>query len=1413
MKRALRWAKRIALGVLAFAVLAVAITIGALHTQWGRDRVRRLVEDQLQAAFPGSTIGRIDGSVLGELIVRDVTLVGRDHRPLVTIETFRLRAAILPLFGKTARVEQVTADGVVVYAHDQGPAPARPAAPPAASEPATWSIELPSITVERARVEIETASGTEQIEELAAGVSLSLRAGEPLIASVRASARWRAQPIALDAVLASGDRLAVPYAVALLGGARALAIGVEVDGARGAGHVAAFAPAALVSQLGGPDLPGDAALLAHLAPSGQLELAGTVGSANLYALAKADLDRPRAHAIVTADVPDVAAFVPRAEAGAPLAGRGTLCATVVATPAELSGMVAIAGAARGVAGTALLGVSATGERATLVAAGSGAGWLAAGAGDATRTDDGWSLTRSQLVARAHDLAPMRGELSASLSARGPLAPAPSLSVTGTVDARDVRYDDLAIALGHAQVAATAIPARPAGTLDLELTGLQRGALAIPLASASARGALHEDGTIDIDLGDHRVRTAGGQLWSGSGGHVRVTEQSIVATQLATASGPSRITAQAAIGRTSDLLAAKATVRDVMLAMLDPALGGSLAADVDVRRRDGVWRGTIGARAHQVVLPGRPVLDGDLAIAIAKRRVTARATAANPAIGSATLDLDVIGPRDITDAAAWRRLERSAIQSVRIALAKIDASKLGASGNLDGELAISASGAGGKVDVRGVVTGVGTLDSQLALGSAARGEIAAHGTLQLGGVDPVDVDATLALPPHPFDPAGWRALGRATLRDATIEAKRLAFDPALMKRFGVDSPWRGWAAVKIHVGPGARSSELALDIHELRDGPLAKPVDVQVTGTTDAAGVRADATVRADKVSLVVAAKSPLSLEAILAGDARKAPLEATVTVPAVAAREVALVLGRDDVLAGTLAGDLAIGGTLETPTARARLAVDNLSVAAGIASKPPTLEKLELDARWLGVARGFELELTGHETGGRLLKISARGKPDSLDSVVASIEAASFDISPFVAFAPPGSIAAGMRGLVGGVLKLRGLDPQTGDVRGRLVVTDARIPLAAELGTLRSGRFELDIVKKNLVATIDGKLGRGTVKGKATVRLTGSMPTAAEVTLAVRQVSPIGDIQPIIDADVAGWFARTKTKWTGKLAVTGGNVYVPPEGGSELLVAGTPSDIVFIDDQHLVVKPKRKPPSAPWLVADVDIAPTKIVVDDTDFNFDGVASGQVKLLVGDAGVGLDGSISTERGRVDVLGRSYRLDHGVVDFDGSLDPRLDIQMSHDFRTLTLTVDIAGRSSAPDLRLSADTGSYSQGQLLAFLAGATPSDDPTTQSGDAVAGGSLSVLSSRLGKRLNKRLPLIKFDTINYEAQTASSSRAIRVGKQIGEHTYLSFRNRFEPRPNENPQEATIEHELRRNIIIEASGGQRAAGADLLWRKRW
>src|SRR6188472_1196375 len=101
LRKILRWTLRIVLGSIALAILLAAIAIGALHTKFGRERVRKEIEAQLQEDFPGSTVGRVDGSPFGTLVATGIMIAGKDGKPFITIESAELGVQIKPLLRKT----------------------------------------------------------------------------------------------------------------------------------------------------------------------------------------------------------------------------------------------------------------------------------------------------------------------------------------------------------------------------------------------------------------------------------------------------------------------------------------------------------------------------------------------------------------------------------------------------------------------------------------------------------------------------------------------------------------------------------------------------------------------------------------------------------------------------------------------------------------------------------------------------------------------------------------------------------------------------------------------------------------------------------------------------------------------------------------------------------------------------------------------------------------------------------------------------------------------------------------------------------------------------------------------------------------------------------------------------------------
>src|SRR3954453_9764587 len=122
----LRKILRVGKWVLASVLVLLIAAIVVLHTAWGRNLVRKRIEAALQDDFPGSTIGRLDGSVFTTLEVRDVKLAGVGGKPFVTIGYVKLQVGLVPLVSKHVRIDRLEVDDVYVDPAAQPPAKPSP---------------------------------------------------------------------------------------------------------------------------------------------------------------------------------------------------------------------------------------------------------------------------------------------------------------------------------------------------------------------------------------------------------------------------------------------------------------------------------------------------------------------------------------------------------------------------------------------------------------------------------------------------------------------------------------------------------------------------------------------------------------------------------------------------------------------------------------------------------------------------------------------------------------------------------------------------------------------------------------------------------------------------------------------------------------------------------------------------------------------------------------------------------------------------------------------------------------------------------------------------------------------------------------------------------------------------------------
>lgn len=1412
MRRILRWARRIVLGALALGALAVLAIVILMHTAWGREQIRARVESALRDEFPGGArIGALEGTVLGVLVLRDVELDGADHRPLATIKTLRIDLALWPLLGATARVKQLIAEDVVIDARPQPPRPPSPS-------PSSWDVALDRVEVRRATLRI----GGLVLEDVELVGAAALDAGAPITATGTVRGTWRrdrdrAMPIAAAAWLRYDAGLTIPLVAATLGErSTGVAItGANLDVAAATGTIAVAAPAAAVVALvpglvvPGPPVPGDLVAVVDLtraAGARRLTVFGMLGAAHVQGWLRADDDVRHAAGVIAVASADLARVT-----GGRVVGAGTAIAAIGASrdDATLHGAISAWGAIQGLPAaqaTIAFAADAGGVRGLAVASGDG-DLRAVATVDLTRDGARLALARADLFARTRDVgavtagrAALDGELDLALAAHGPLWPAPALAITGQARGAHLRQGDLRAGTARASFAGDVTRTSARGHAHLALAGVSRagqalGALEVDVATGvddrvavevrarpAIGGALQATAivtpgaTIAIALGKHHVRTPTGDDWRGRGGHVTIAADRITIAELRSAHGDGRVALDGRYARATGAIAATLTATAIPMAMFDPASAGVVGGTVRVEGR----------------------------------RVRVDARASDPARGAIDLALDVQGPRDLLDVAAWRGVERRDLRAVTIAVRGIEAHALDprASGVVDGEVTLTPTATRGALAIRRVVTPAGTVD--LDLGVAPGDDpatIAVDGRAALAGVGAATLRAELALPTRLFDPAAWRALGPGALRAGTLELRDLPFDPTLLARLGVDAPYRGRASLVATVGPGGTAARLALDAIGVRGGPLAAPIDVHLEATPDGhAQTLVIATVATANGPLVeLTGTASTSLDRLLAGGPALAatPIRGTVTIPSARAADLLAILGRQDVVTGTLDGTATLDGTIGAPTGRAAVTAHDVRIAAPVAGqRGPTLVELAITARWDGHAGA--LEARGRESDGGTLHVTASGRPDALATAAAQVEVAGFEIAPLALFLPDAMV--GTSGHLDATLAIRGLDPATSDVRGRLHLVDGRIPMSPTLGTLRQATADVTIADRRLDLRLDGRLGAGTVA------ITGQGGLdAITATATLRRVSPITSLHPAIDADVTADLRRTGARWGGRVRVRHGAITIPEDTGDVLLDADAPPDLVFADAAGVALPAQRaRPPVDPWLTVQLDLDSTTV----TGRGMRGTIHGQLDVAIGGEAIGLYRTIEVEHLDIDDLfGRRYAVERGVVRFDGTTDGLLDVRLVHAFPELTLIVALGGRISDPTVDFASEPGTYTRDQLLGFFIGGEPGGDPTSQTREAATGASASLLSQRLGGRLTRVLP-VKIDVLRCAPATSTTSAGCTVGKWLSARLFVAFEQHLEALPAENSADVHVQYYLPHDFLLEASGGDRNYDTfDILWRHRW
>lgn len=671
---------------------------------------------------------------------------------------------------------------------------------------------------------------------------------------------------------------------------------------------------------------------------------------------------------------------------------------------------------------------------------------------------------------------------------------------------------------------------------------------------------------------------------------------------------------------------------------------------------------------------------------------------------------------------------------------------------------------------------------------------------------------------------WRAL------ELEVSAKVQSLDLARLETAGLGPKLSGTAGLEVTARGSIDKPRLSGTVTLSKVGGLGNaPIDARLDlgATRDDTSVKAVAS-RGDKKLVIVDGRISAPPEALLEPEAvASAPLVLDVNVGPMLLAEVLPppATANEPPPQGTVLGRLQLSGTLGAPKASLRASIDSLAVAK------IALGQAALSWDYQGKAHDVLLQLTS--AGGGRLKAKAQAVLEtSFTTLRRGLE---WKQAPFGGSLTSDKLdLAFLSGVHPMVRTLGGQLTATGSAKGTLGTPDLQGSLTWENGRILTGGFgDYRNVKMVLDAsptafhlkTLDGKAAGGTFSFKGHAEKSGDERWALSLEGMGRQVPVVTDDQLLaiasVRTQVSGTYEPTLVEL--KVDVPDATVELPEVTRKDLQDLSPHPDVVLVRrGQPLYAKaPKRTGDAAPrvQVIRVLIDAPRNLWVKSSDLNVEVGLSDGFKVEIGEQ-VLIYGTVSVERGRVDVIGRRFDVeDTSRVAFQGPpKSPVLNVTAVHvnDREGVTVTVALNGKGTSTPLKVSSQPP-LPESEIFTLLAtgrrtlkrgGGT---SVTPEQAASVVGG---FAANQLKKVIAQKLPL---DVISIDTGSEGLQRArVEAGTYLTRDLYLGYTLQVgaDPKKGENTHAGKLEYQIGRNWSFEAfAGDARAAGADLVWTREY
>lgn len=694
-----------------------------------------------------------------------------------------------------------------------------------------------------------------------------------------------------------------------------------------------------------------------------------------------------------------------------------------------------------------------------------------------------------------------------------------------------------------------------------------------------------------------------------------------------------------------------------------------------------------------------------------------------------------------------------------------------------------------------------LDLEL-LATLERGKLEAKGFGRGKAVGGINLEAALQLPRDVFDGEAWARVDESAIQKLVFQFEALKLgeaDKIAQRRLKL----RGTIDGEVKVFKGARVANAELTLSEVRTEKMRTGVDGTFHARVDQDGSRIaiDTSHRGAKM-VVGKIETSASLPDLLKSGAEKLgreKIDGAVTIEKLPMPLLAEMLRSQHDLTGAFSGQAKVFGTIGGPAIELELDGAGAKIDEHAFTALTVRAKIDPDR---AVA-----EAHIRETRGGNLDLSANiGRKVDSRKVTAQLAAAKFPLGWITALIPP---TAGIGGIAGRLDAAIELDGQLGDpnVRGRLDLADLKIGLAPPAPMLERAKVKMTFDGRKIALNLDGHSGGGDILAELTADLKrlDAPDFDAKVTTDELPIA-VGPKQLLLDS-VTRIQGRTEETMEIQVTVESGKIDIPNEGSEQYRRIAKLDDVVY-EGGRLAVELDDGQAIQPMEIL-VGLRKQIPIYGD---EINAVGDVQLELDNKSGAMEMSGYATVGNGYLNLFGKRWTIQQARIDFIRGEDPRVQVELTHDFGTAMVYVRVLGSPEQPELLVSSDPPIYDEAQLLMFVIGSGPDEDPSeTTVGGQAAGIAANALLGEVQSKLEDKLPI---DMLQLDVGDGAKPARLRLGRWLTSRIFLGYNFEFEADDDENVNEGVLQYRIGSGWMVESRYGDRGnGGVDAVWVKRF